>query len=50
VSVAFTHQVGGGAALGTIKATKPTDAESSITTTVPVGRTTLPMAAESGCR
>ena len=47
VSVAFTHQVGGGLHSAIIKATKPTDAESSTGVAAPVGRTTLPMASDS---
>jgi arsenite methyltransferase len=49
VSVSFTHQVGDGLHSATIKATKPTDAGSATTATAPAGRTTLPMASDSGC-
>jgi arsenite methyltransferase len=49
VSVAFTHQVGEGLHSAIIKATKPTDAGSATTATVPAGRTTLPMASDPSC-
>ncbi|HJT99574.1 MAG TPA: arsenite methyltransferase [Actinomycetes bacterium] len=47
-SVAFTHQVGDGLHSAIVKATKPTDAEATSAAT-PAGRTTLPMASDSGC-
>ena len=49
VSVTFTHQVGDGLHSAIIKATKPTDAQSSTSVATPAGRTTLPMASDSGC-
>ncbi|HKQ00545.1 MAG TPA: arsenite methyltransferase, partial [Actinomycetes bacterium] len=49
VSVAFTHQVGDGLHSAIIKATKPADADAATTVTVPLGRTTLPMASDSAC-
>jgi ubiquinone/menaquinone biosynthesis C-methylase UbiE len=49
VSVAFTHQVGDGLHSAIIKATKPIDPPSATGTTAPVGRTTLPIASDSGC-
>ena len=48
VSVAFTHPVGDGLHSAVIKATKPTDADSTAATAW-VGRTTLPMASDSAC-
>jgi len=47
--VAFTHRVGDGLHSAIIKATKPTDADPVTTMTAPAGRTTLPMASDSGC-
>jgi hypothetical protein len=47
--VVFTHQVGDGLHLAIIKATKPTNAHSFATVTVPASRTTLPLASDSGC-
>jgi hypothetical protein len=50
VSVAFTHQVGDGLHSAIIKATKPAGAESSTNVSAPDGgRTTLPLASDSGC-
>jgi arsenite methyltransferase len=49
VSVAFTHQVGDGLHSAIITATKPTAADPATTATAPAGRTTLPMASDSGC-
>jgi SAM-dependent methyltransferase len=49
ISVSFSHQVGGGLHSAIIKATKPTDADAATTVSAPVGRTTLPMASDSGC-
>jgi hypothetical protein len=47
--VRFTHQVGDGLHSAIIKATKPGHAESATSTAAPVGRTTLPIASDSGC-
>jgi ubiquinone/menaquinone biosynthesis C-methylase UbiE len=49
VSVTFTHQVTEGLHSAIIKATKPTDADVATTATALAGRTTLPMATDSGC-
>jgi arsenite methyltransferase len=49
VSLALTHQVGDGLHSAIIKATKPTDADPAPTAATSTGRTTLPMAADSGC-
>jgi arsenite methyltransferase len=46
VSVLFTHQVGDGLHSAVVRATKPVDADAA---TAPAGRTTLPMASDSGC-
>jgi len=47
--VTFTHQVSEGLHAAIIKATKPTDAESSTSVAGLVGRTRLPMASDSAC-
>ena len=49
VSVAFTHPVGDGLHSAIIKATKPTAADPATTVIAPAGRSTLPMASDSGC-
>jgi arsenite methyltransferase len=48
VSVVFTHQVGDGLHSAIIKATKPTNAHSFATVTVPASQTTLPLASDCG--
>jgi SAM-dependent methyltransferase len=50
VSVAFTHQVGDGLHSAIIKATKPAGADVATSVSAPDGgRTTLPLASDSGC-
>jgi arsenite methyltransferase len=49
VSVAFTHQVGGGLHSAIIKATKPTAGGQPTRATTVAGRDTLPIASQPGC-
>ena len=49
VSVTFSHQVGDGLHSAIVKAIKPTDIDSATIAPAPLGRTTLPMASDSGC-
>ena len=48
--MAFTHQVGDGLHSAIIKATKPAGADVATSVSAPDGgRTTLPLASDSGC-